>query len=273
MDDLLIYKSLYWSWFLLPNQVTLGSSYLILNRKCSLLTDLTEDECDDLTHISGLIQNVLKKVFNCNNISIFSLNNYQYNFGFYFIPRYLESFNMFDLEWKDLDNSLIPNFNLLSSKNIKMNKIIEFIKTKLPKIDNKIIGYTTGVYDLFHIGHLNILKRAKEKCDYLIVGISTDELVLNYKNKIPIISFEERMEIVKSIKFVDKVVPQNTKDKFQAWKSLKFNKMFVGSDWKGSQDWINIENDFKNTNVEIVYLPHTDGISSTILKEYLYKKI
>lgn len=132
-----------------------------------------------------------------------------------------------------------------------------------------IIGYTTGVYDMFHIGHLNILRRAKEQCDYLIVGVSTDELVQHEKNKTPIISFEERCAIVDAIKYVDKVVPQVDKNKFGAWQKYHFNKMFVGSDWKGTTAWIGFEAQFRPLGVEIVYLDHTDGISSSILRNKL----
>ena len=94
-----------------------------------------------------------------------------------------------------------------------------------------IIGYTAGVFDLFHIGHLNILKKAKEQCDHLIVAVSTDELVREYKHKNPVICFEERMEIVKAIRYADEVVPQVNRDKFAAWEKYHFNKMFVGDDW------------------------------------------
>lgn len=132
-----------------------------------------------------------------------------------------------------------------------------------------IIGYTTGVFDMFHIGHLNILKRAKENCDYLIVGVSTDELVQNEKNKTPIIPYEERAEIVQSICYVDKVVPQINKDKLEAWEKYKFKKMFVGSDWKGTPAWEKYEEQLIPLGVEIVYFAHTDGISSTILRERL----
>ena len=132
-----------------------------------------------------------------------------------------------------------------------------------------VIGYTTGVYDMFHIGHLNILKRAKEQCDYLIVGVSTDELVLSDKNKRPIIPFEDRCTIVESIKYVDKVVPQPDKNKFGAWEKYHFHKMFVGSDWKGTPQWNQFEAEFAPVGVEIVYLDHTDGISSTILRDRL----
>ena len=135
-----------------------------------------------------------------------------------------------------------------------------------------IIGYTTGVYDMFHIGHLNILRRAKEQCDYLIVGVSTDELVQKEKHKTPIIPFSNRCEIVKAIRFVDKVVAQPDKNKFAAWEQYHFNKMFVGSDWQGSSVWRDYEKQFKPLGVNIIYLPHTDGISSTILRNILHEK-
>ena len=141
-------------------------------------------------------------------------------------------------------------------------------------MNNKIIGYTTGVFDMFHIGHLNILRKAKEMCDYLIVGVSTDELVKSEKNKLPIIPFEERVEIVKSIKFVDEVVPQVDKDKIGAYIRLgkRFNRMFVGSDWKGTPQWEEYERQFAPFGVEIIYFPYTQGTSSTILREKILKQ-
>lgn len=133
----------------------------------------------------------------------------------------------------------------------------------------KIIGYTTGVYDMFHIGHLNILKRAKEQCDYLIVGVSTDELVQKEKNKTPVIPWDERAEILKAIRYVDEVVEQPDKDKLAAWERYHFDKMFVGSDWKGTPQWDEFEEQFRPLGVKIVYLPHTDGVSSTKLTNYI----
>lgn len=132
-----------------------------------------------------------------------------------------------------------------------------------------IIGYTTGVFDMFHIGHLNILRNAKAQCDYLIVGVSTDELVLHDKNKRPIIPFEQRCEIVKAIKYVDEVVPQPDKNKLEAYHRLgdRFKVMFVGSDWQGTPQWQQFEKDFEPHGVKIVYLPHTDGVSSTQLRD------
>ena len=132
-----------------------------------------------------------------------------------------------------------------------------------------IVGYTTGVFDLFHIGHLNILRRAREKCDKLIVGVTTDELLKVYKNKSPIIPFEERISIVKSIKYVDEVVPQENMDKLSHWDNLKFNVVFVGDDWQNTDKWNKIESDFNKIGVKVVYFPYTEGTSSTLINEIL----
>ena len=113
----------------------------------------------------------------------------------------------------------------------------------------KVIGYATGVFDLFHIGHLNILKRAKQECDELIVGVTTDELCESHKGCRPFISFEERLEIVESLKMVDRAVPQKSMDKHAAWEELGFDKMFVGDDWKGTDAWNKIEADFAQIGV------------------------
>ena len=130
------------------------------------------------------------------------------------------------------------------------------------------IGYTTGVYDLFHIGHLNLLKNAKGLCDKLIVGVTVDELV-KYKNKRAIIPFEDRIEIVRSIKYVDAAIPQTDIDKFAAWEKLKFDILFVGDDWYKSDSWQEMETKFKNVGVKIVYFPYTKGVSSTIIGQAL----
>jgi len=132
-----------------------------------------------------------------------------------------------------------------------------------------IIGYTTGVFDLFHIGHLNILKKSKLLCDKLIVGITTDELMYSYKKKKAVIPYEERCAIVSEIKAVDLVVPQKNMDKIEAWKKYKFNKMFVGDDWKGTPKWDLIEEKLKKYNVELIYFPYTKGTSSTLINETL----
>lgn len=132
------------------------------------------------------------------------------------------------------------------------------------------VGYTTGVYDMFHIGHLNILKKAKERCDYLIVGVSTDEVVESYKHRAPIIPFEERIAIVRELRCVDQAVPQVSMDKMEAWKEYHFDALFHGSDWKGSDMYNNMIEQFSKVGVDVVFLPHTEGVSSTLLSEVLY---
>ena len=131
------------------------------------------------------------------------------------------------------------------------------------------IGYTTGVFDLFHVGHLNILRRAKEQCEILIVGVSTDELVQTYKHKIPVIPYAERKAIVEAIRYVDRVVPQVTMDKTVAWQDLKFDVVFHGDDWKGSAMYDEVEAKLSALGVDMVFLPHTAGTSSTILADKL----
>lgn len=133
------------------------------------------------------------------------------------------------------------------------------------------IGYTTGVFDLFHIGHLNLLRRAKEQCDYLIVGVSSDNLVGGYKNKRTVIPFEERIQIVQAIRYVDEAVPQLDMNKMQAWEKFHFDVIFVGDDWKNTEKWNRYEEEFKKVGVDIVYFPYTKTTSSTLLNETLLK--
>lgn len=132
-----------------------------------------------------------------------------------------------------------------------------------------VIGYTTGVYDLFHIGHLNLLKRAKDQCDELIVGVTTDKLV-SYKGKRPVIPYEERVEIVRSIRYVDRVVAQTDMDKLGAWRRLGFDLVFVGDDWKGTDKWNAIEAEFQVVGVKVVYFPYTQTTTSTLITNTLH---
>ena len=135
-----------------------------------------------------------------------------------------------------------------------------------------IRGYTSGVFDMFHIGHLNVLRNAKANCDYLIVGVSTDEVVEKNKNKKPIIPFQNRIEIVKAIRYVDEAIPQERYDiegKIQTVIKHNINVMFVGSDWKGTDKWNKIEKELSKIGCKVVYLPHTDGISSTGLRKII----
>lgn len=130
------------------------------------------------------------------------------------------------------------------------------------------IGYTAGVFDLFHIGHLNLLKNAKGMCDKLIVGVTVDELV-QYKGKDPVIPYEDRLEIVRNIKYVDAVVPQENMNKLEMCKKLKADVLFVGDDWYDTEKWNEYDKEFKKEGIDIVYFPYTKGVSSTQITKAL----
>ena len=147
-----------------------------------------------------------------------------------------------------------------------------FIYERKLRYMKKIVGYTAGVYDLFHVGHLNLLEKAKKQCDYLIVAVSVDELVENYKHKRPVIPYNERKRIVESIKYVDEVVPQINRDKIEAFHKYNFDIMFVGDDWKGSEIFQTVDDEMKlNGKIGVKYIPYTKNVSSTLLKKVLMK--
>ncbi|WP_302579568.1 adenylyltransferase/cytidyltransferase family protein [Clostridium saudiense] len=127
-------------------------------------------------------------------------------------------------------------------------------------------GYTQGVYDMFHIGHLNLINNAKKQCEYLIVGVNADELVQEYKNKVPVISEQKRRMIVENIKAVDEAIIAKTLDKEKQFKDVKFDVIFIGDDWKGDKRWEDTRKQLKKYGVDVVFLPHTDGVSSTDLR-------
>lgn len=131
-----------------------------------------------------------------------------------------------------------------------------------------VIGYTTGVFDLFHVGHVNVLRNAKSLCDKLIVGVTTDDLV-SYKNKRAVIEFDERIQIVRACKYVDLAVPQDTMDKLEAHDRYRFNVMFVGDDWFRTDKWKDIEKKLAEREVRIVYFPYTKSTSSTLINNTL----
>lgn len=135
------------------------------------------------------------------------------------------------------------------------------------------IGYTQGVYDMFHVGHLNIIENAKEYCERLIVGVNSDSLVEKYKNKTPVINENDRARIVGSIKGVDKCVVVNTLDKVDVMNDLGFNAVFIGDDWKGNPRWEKTERELKVYGVDVVYLPHTPNVSSTLLRSKVGKAL
>lgn len=134
----------------------------------------------------------------------------------------------------------------------------------------KKIGFTAGAFDMFHVGHLNLIKNAKARCDYLIVGVNTDTLVASYKNRNVIVPLEERIQIVEALKYVDEVEVVDTLDKVEMWKRKKFDVVFIGDDWKGTARWNETEESLRiECDVNVIYLPYTKGTTSTILREKL----
>ena len=133
----------------------------------------------------------------------------------------------------------------------------------------KVIGYTQGTFDMFHIGHLNLIKNAKRHCDYLVVGVNSDDLVESYKNKRPIIPLDERVEIMRAIKYVDEVIVTNTLDKKEIWEIVRFNEIYIGDDWKGNERWEKTGKEMEQLGAKLVFLPYTKDTSSTMLREKL----
>ena len=134
------------------------------------------------------------------------------------------------------------------------------------------IRYTDGVYDLFHVGHLNMINTAKEHCEYLIVGVHGDEVVKEYKHHVPIINENDRRKIVASIKGVDEAVINQFRDKLKLWELYHFDVVFIGDDWKGTERWNDFEKKLSEIGVDVVYVPYTKGISTTEIRQKIMEE-
>lgn len=135
------------------------------------------------------------------------------------------------------------------------------------------VGYTQGAFDMFHVGHLNLIEAAKRACDVLVVGVNADELVKRYKHKTPVINEEDRCRIVSALKGVDEAYVVNTLDKLDIYKLRHFDAVFIGTDWQGSERWQRTERELAPLGVDVVYLPHTDGVSSTELRPVASERV
>lgn len=138
---------------------------------------------------------------------------------------------------------------------------------------SRVVGYAPGAYDLFHIGHLNILKHAKSQCDYLVAGVVSDEMCLLTKGKLPVVPLDERLAIVGAISYVDEAVAEVVRDKTETWKSVQFDVIFKGDDWRGTPKGDKLEADFAKLGVEVVYFPYTMHTSSTMLRRHLEERV
>src|SRR5690554_6472994 len=271
LPKLIIYESKYWIWSLRPEQPTLGSSVISLKRKCSYMRELTLDEHKDYGKIVKVVEASLKKLFNYSKINYLMLMMVDNQVHYHVIPRYDKEISFDNMLWYDYGWPNLPELNKINNSKKSEEILLHTLKETTKKYisENYKIGYTTGVFDLFHVGHLNILKKAKEQCDYLIVGVTTDDEVIRIKNKKPIICYDERKAIVESIKYVDMVVPESDTNKIKAWEELRFDIIFKGSDWQGTEKWNNYEKEFSKIGVKIIYIPYTQKISSTKIRKKL----
>lgn len=265
-----------WFWSLRPHQATLGAGILFLKRQCLRFSELTGEEFSDLSTIVRVVESTLGRAFQYDIMNYMMLMMVDRHVHYHVFPRYESPVEFQGEIWKDTHWPNIPPITGNALSGNKLTEITAFIKKNVLAVEQVPkrkfrCGYTTGVFDLFHVGHLNILRKAKEQCDFLIVGVSTDELVLDYKSKRPVIPFEERKMIIESVKYVDQVVPQTSMDKYVAWESLRFDAIFHGDDWKGSKLYEEIERKLKAVGVEMVYFPYTKGTSSTMLGDVLSK--
>lgn len=140
-------------------------------------------------------------------------------------------------------------------------------------MSEKTVGYAPGVFDLFHIGHLNILRNAKQFCDHLIVGVVSDEIAARSKGVTPVVPTEERLEIVRAIRYVDEAVVEDVPHKLTMWERLGFDVIIKGDDWKGTDKGDKLESDFAKVGVTVAYLPYTKRTSSTILRRILERSL
>ena len=255
----------YKHWLLLAReqQLTLGSMILICKEDKHNFHEISSAASSELSIVSKDIELSAKKAFNYDKINYNMLMMVDPEVHFHVIPRYSRtvSYNsqeFVDIDWpKPVDFS--QNQNIISSEQLELIK--KTIQVNLPKSEKKFgTIYTSGCYDLFHFGHLNIFKQSKELCDRLVVGVSTDELILSTKGRKPVIPYEERAKIISSIKYVDEVIPQEDKNKQKVVDKYGIDAISVGDDWKGK---------YPPVTCEMVYFPYTESVSSTILKDTL----
>ena len=257
----------YKHWLLLvrEQQLTLGSMILICKEEKHNFHEISTEATSELSIVTKDIELSTQKAFNYDKINYNMLMMVDPEVHFHVIPRYskdtdFNAINFVDADWpKPVDftqNHNTVNHDLL--ENIKNTIQKNLQSSNSEKKYGRI--YTSGCYDLFHFGHLNILKQSKELCDYLIVGVSTDELILKTKGKKPVIPYEERAKIISSIKYVDEVIPQEDKDKQKVVDQYHIDAISVGDDWKGK---------YPPVTCEMVYFSYTESVSSTILKDTL----
>ncbi|WP_218972989.1 adenylyltransferase/cytidyltransferase family protein [Labilibaculum manganireducens] len=261
----LIKEYKYWLLLLRKDQVTLGSMILICKEEKTSFQSISSNAMSELSFITKDVEIGINKAFGNQKINYLMLMMVDPEVHFHVIPRYEKSVTVnnqefIDAFWPGPVNFAVNN-NLVSSEmfSFLQKKVQSELGESSPQKKYKRI-YTSGCFDLFHYGHLNILENSKKLCEHLIVGVSTDELIFKSKGKKPVIPYAERAKIISSIRFVDEVIPQGDKNKQKVVDEHHIDAISVGDDWKGK---------YPSVSCEMVYFPYTPSVSSTILKDTL----
>jgi len=266
-----------WCLLLRPKQVTLGALVLICKDNVLKFSDISSPSFQEYSQIIPEIERVLSQTFHYDKINYLMLMMVDLDVHQHIIPRYSQPTEFNGRQYQDFDWPNMPTLQKVNEMEpgelLKLRGLLteKFLRKDSLRSSSHVGGtgrgegqkrfkrvYTTGCFDLFHTGHLNILKRSKEICDYLLVGVSTDELMEQEKGKRPVFSFADRVEIVRSIKYVDEVIPQTDKNKQRIVDQCHIDAVTVGDDWKGK---------YPPVSCEMVYFPYTQGVSSRSLKE------
>lgn len=257
----------YWNLLKRPSQTTLGSLILISKGEEHHFSQLSQNQMSELKPIITEIEQKLKARFDYSKINYQMLMMNDPEVHFHIFPRYDShvTFCGLDFEDKFWPSPVVLDFDLGLSKTIE-NELLRVMKFDFNNIESVASNkkfkrmYTSGCFDIFHQGHLNIVKKTKELCDYLIVGVSTDELILKSKGRLPLIPFEERVSILEANRYVDEVIPQVDKDKQAIVDQYNIDAISVGSDWLGK---------YPSVSCDMVYFDYTPNVSSTVLKKKL----
>lgn len=258
----------HWHLLLRPEQPTLGSLVLILNENKHNYSDISTEAFTEQKQITSEIEQVLKNRFDYSKINYLMLMMVDPIVHFHIIPRYEHPVEFCNQEFEDAAWPTPPQLNIdLKLDAIYKDELLATLRNDFASLNTVTDGtkkykrmYTSGCFDIFHQGHLNILKKTKELCDYLIVGVSTDEVIINSKGRPPVIPFEERISILEANKYVDEVIPQVDKNKQKVVDQYNIDAISVGSDWLGK---------YPPVTCEMVYFDYTPNVSSTVLKQKL----
>ena len=255
----------HWCILLRNEQVTLGSLVLICKDNVTKFSNISDEAFQEYPRVINETENTLYTLFKYDKINYLMLMMVDPNVHFHVIPRYKDKRIFLDYEFLDPD---WPDKPSLINENKISNEVFKELKRKLisqfsKKIKKYGLIYTTGAFDYFHHGHLNILEKSKDLCDYLLVGVSTDELIEKVKGRKPVVPLIERIRIVSAIKWVNEVIPQIDKNKQKIVDKYNVDAITVGDDWKGR---------YPTVTCELIYLPYTRDISSTKIKKITKNK-